>query len=296
MADENIVEQPQTEQVAENPETSQETQADATQQETTETVEPEKADQEQTEPVQEQPQVEVKKYKIKVDGQEEEHDENELIELAQKGVAFSKKQQALADMEKAQQFKTQAFDQLVNDPSIMKAMFARQMGVDPAVVLQNLQPPDPAYKDTNPEWYYPAQSKYEIAMGQRQAVEQGVNAFIKQSSDATNVQLVARTKLKHDLNDQQANEVANFVNSRLKPGMFGMYSEADMDTAVAALYGKQRQEQDKLQTANNIRETIKRGVQSQPARATSQRKEELPQDVAEGRNFLNFIRELNASK
>jgi hypothetical protein len=268
---------------------------DETPEETEETEVAEKPVETEEKP-QEQTPTEVRKMKLKVDGQEEEHDENEVIEFAQKGISYSKKQQDLKAWEEANKSKLQAFEQIIADPTMIKAVFARQMGIDPAVVLTNVQPPDPKYKEAYPEWYWQQQSAYDRAMMQRDAVDKGVQAFIKQSSDGTNVALLAKTKIQHDLNDAQAVEVANFVSTRLKPGMFGMYTEQDMDAAVMALYGKKKAEDDKLQTANNIREKIKRGVQKSQPRSTSQRQEELPADVAEARRFLNVIRDMNANR
>lgn len=230
--------------------------------------------QQATETAESEPQVEPepipepKKYKLKVRGEEIEADENEVVEYAQKGIDYQRRTQALSEIEKANQLKLQVFDQLASNPEVMKMVFAQSQGFDPSLVMDNPQPPPEALRDYSPEYYYDQLANYKVRTQQKQALENATQAYLRQTSVINNGALFEKARIESDLNETEFQEVTRFVQNNIMPNSLGLYSEKQLEAAVAAVVGKGRIESDRLKQANKIQAKIQQAKPSpKPTRA-----------------------------
>lgn len=238
--------------------TEQQTTVETTQQEQTQT-------ETQTEQTTQEQETEVPKFKIKRNGEDIELTQEQLLEEAQKGYDYTRKTQELAEVRKQQEWKINTFDQLAQNPAMMKLAMATQLGYDPSLVVANPTPPPQELAQADPVLYTRLQTNYENDMRNKQVIDQAVNAYISKTATENNVATLNLVAIENNLNDQQKSEVAQFVQNNLRAAGTGMYSKNQIEIAVTALYGKQKQQEKVLNTANQVRTNLKKIADTPPA-------------------------------
>ena len=239
------------------------------------------------EPVQEPVEPQLQRYVLRVDGKDVEVDESEIKELAQKGFSFNQRMQAIAEMERANQQKLQLADGLLNSPEATKFVLAKQLGYDPNMVLGNVQPPDPSWRETYPEQFGRAQAQYELAQNQRQAFESTVSNMLALNAQSANDAVFQKARLENNLDDTQYQQVRNFVTQRFRPNPNGMFSAEDVNLATMALFGRDRIASEKLKNSQNIQQTIKQAGSTRGQ--VSQRPENISPQSKEAREYKEFV-------
>ena len=231
-----------------------------------------------------------KVWKIKVDGEESEKTEEELLALAQQGAHYSKKMAAVSDMEKSIQQRAILENVAANDPTIWKMAMARQMGYDPTVVFATPQPPPQEMRDLNPEGYIQAYIAYETQTQQKAGIDRALQQFIATTAQMTNQGLLSKARLNHNLSEDEYRKVGEFLTQRMRPGVWGMYSDQDLEYAVFATLGQDRVAQAKLKTSENLRQKIKQAAKVTPKPISQKPKEVDPKKKADS-EFLQFVKD-----
>ena len=238
---------------------------------------------------------ESKKFKLKINGQEEEWDEAKVIEFAQKGVDYGKKSQAIAEWEKANQQKLQFADQLMSDPNTVKLIVAKQLGYDPNMVLGNIQPPNEAMKEMYPDLYYQQQALFNVAQSQRQAFDGAFSSLINLNAQSTNNAIFEKARITNDLNDLEYETVKNFVTQNFRANPAGMYSDQQIQAAVKATVDRTASE--KLKTANRVQQTLKKAASgTSPKTPANNKQEKVSDEVAEARRFREVAQSISGYK
>lgn len=237
---------------------------------------------------------EPKKYKLKINGQEEEWDEAKVIEFAQKGADYGRKMQSISEWEKGKQQQLQLAEQIMADPIAVKSMIARQLGYDPNMVMGNIQPPDPSWKEMYPEQYGRQVAIYELAQQQKQVFENAVQGIITANAQSANTAAFEKARITHELNDAEFAQVRQFVNENMRPNQAGMYSEAQIQAAVRATVDRSATE--KLNTANRVQQNLKKAANSAPKKPANQRQEKVSDEVLEARRFKEVAQSLSRYK
>ena len=293
-----IVEQP-----VETTETeSTQTQPEEAATETTETEEQPKGTAEVTEEVQEPTQTEEplpppppekKKFVLKVDGQdvEKEYTEDEERAELQKAIAFSKKQQALAEFEKTHQQDLSIAQQVKTDPTFMKAQLARLQGYDPSIVFANPTPPPDWLKETNPDAWAQAKADHDFTVRAKSSIDQAFNSYVQMTSETNNRTVFEKAKMHFDLSDDQYNRLTAHVRNKVMPDRMGLYSFEDVETQYWALFGRENAAAEKLKTSESINASLQRGAKRTPAKPAGTKPEKLPPDVEEARRFRQWLKE-----
>jgi hypothetical protein len=212
-----------------------------------------------------------------------------LIDDAQKGIAFSKKSDALTAFETQNKQKLDAYNQIVGNETLMKILAAQQLGVDPTVLFQTPQPPDPALRETYPEYYIQEYNKYDMATRQKQAAEQHWNTMKAQQSSYQNSSNLQRAKMEHDLTDEQAGQLQKFITSGyFQPNQLGIYSDDQFAMAAYQLFGRQKMGQQQLDQATQIQKNIKKISSTHPV---STAKTQTPAEEQQAKSYLELVRE-----
>ena len=277
--------------------TNQETEVQETESQETEsaTTEEQATEEQSTEETTEESELEFKPYKIKVDGEDVEiKSDNELRELAQKGMHYTKKMQNLSEVEKNSAQQRQFVDQLSANPKVFEMLVAQNLGTDPSLVFRTPTPPNESLKDFDPVGYGRQVQMYENELRQKQLIENTVPLVIKGQVDATNNVVFQRGAITHDLNDSQKAEVQQFIQTRFRPNPMGMFSDDDVKNAVNLLYGSKKSEQEKLKSSENFNKKLKQLSKDSPGKSTSQRsnKEKESPEAA----YLRYIEETSHDK
>lgn len=275
--------------------------------ETTETEEQPKGTAEVTEGAQEPTQTEEplpppppekKKFVLKVDGQdvEKEYTEDEERAELQKAIAFSKKQQALSEMEKTYQQDLSIAQQVKTDPTFMKAQLARLQGYEPGIVFANPTPPPDWLKEMNPDAWAQAKAEHDFTVRAKSSIDQAYNSYVQMTSETNNRTVFEKAKMHFDLSDDQFNRLNAHVRNKVMPDRMGLYSFEDVETQYWALFGRENAAAEKLKTSESITASLQRGAKRTPAKPSGTKPDKLPPDVEEARAYHNFVKELISSQ
>ena len=270
-------------------------------QEPTEPVEPQEPTEpteptepaEPSEPQAPPPPPEKKKYNLKVDGaeQEVEWSEDELLEHARKGLAFTKKTQVLAELEKQHQQDLSIAQQVKTDPTFMKAQLARLQGYEPSVIFANPQPPPDWLKETYPDQWAQLKADYDFTVRVKSSVDNAFNSYVQMTSDQNNQTVFQKARLSFELSDEQYNRLVTHVRNKVMPDRMGLYSFDDVETQYWALFGRENAAAEKLKTSESINASLQRGAKRPPAKPSGTKPEKLPPDVEEARRFREWLKD-----
>jgi len=297
MPDEQTVEQ--------TTEETQETQVEETQTEETQTeaseATGESEEQSQTEETQEGTAEESNPLIIraKVDGEDREYDLNDpevraqVQETLSKGYDYTKKLQRIADFEKANEGLISLGRAVTQDPMYLKASIAQQMGYDPGKLYATPQPPPEWLKTENPEGYADALADHREHTRMLEVVNRATDQATRSLAQKNNELLFERARLQYELSPDEYARVTNYVSTKIQPGQNGLYENDDVKSAYWALFGERRSGQQKLETSENIRKTIKGAVQESGARKpVSSKPQILKGQKKEDREFLDFVKDV----
>ena len=272
--------------------------------EPTEQVEKQPAPEEQPEgtpPEPEAPEAPVqnapKSWKIKRGEEEVELTEEQLIENAQKGFDYTQKTQAVSEWEKARQQQIQVAEMLTQNPAAIKAAVAQQYGYDPMMVTTEAVPPDESFRETYPDFYWQQKARYEVHKEQKARFDQTVTMLMNTMSQSNNTALLEKNRIANELNEAEYGQVVQFVNENMRPNQMGMFSERQIEAAVKAVVGGQRESRSKLKTANNIQKTLQKAATSAVAKKpVSQRPEKLSDEEKEAREYKEYTWRMTGQK
>ena len=231
-------------------------------------------------------------WKIKHGEEEiEVRDEAELLSLASKGVDYQKRVQAFTEAEKSRGAQDQIAGAVLNNPQLQKALIASQMGYSPAVVMTEPQNPPEAMLQYDPQSYYKQLAEADMQRQQKQYVDNAFNELSTRTRETVNTSVLESARIRHDLNDKQYGEVQQFVQSNMRPSSAGTFSPSQVDFAVKALYGEQKEAQSRLAQTRQIQDTVKRAGSSAPA-TPAQRPQEQAPDVAKAVAYKEFVKSM----
>ena len=243
------------------------------------------------------PPPEKKKFVLKVDGQDDEKEYTEDEERAelQRAIAFSKKQQALAEFEKTHQQDLNIAQQVKADPIFMKAQLARLRGLDPSIVFATPQPPPDWLKEADPNAWAQAKADYNFSVLAKSDIDQAYNSYVQMTSETNNRTVFEKAKMHFDLSDDQYNRLTTHVRNKVMPDRMGLYSFEDVETQYWALFGRENAAAEKLKTSESINASLQRGAKRPPAKPSGTKPENIPADLAEARSYHQFVKELTSS-
>jgi hypothetical protein len=225
---------------------------------------------------------------ITVEGEDKSYDIRdpqqlqELRDNAQKGIHYTRKMQGVAKMEEGNQQKAQMADMFLANPQALKVLFASQNGIDPAVIMSEPQAPPVELKETHPEYYYYLYNKYQGDVQQKAIGERSFNAFINQTTIVNNGALFEKTRNDNDLTDAEFSQVQSFVQMNIRPNPMGLYSAEQMNAAVNAVVGKDRQAKKQIQAGTQLNKAIKEAARvttAIPQKVHSVSKEDQERDA-----------------
>jgi hypothetical protein len=237
----------------------------------------------------------VKTWKIKHNGEEIELDEAKLLENASKGFDYTSKMQKVSEIEKNYQQQTQQMQSFQNDPDALRLMIAKQSGVNPRNIFVEPIQPNPAMIDYDPQGYYKQLADYEVGIKERAFVNNALNVLVQQQANGVNNAIVSKAKLKYDdVPQQDFDKMVNWATDRIRPNQHGIYPEDSLDVAYKALFGDKKQQNEKLQTANKLVESIKKNngkVASQSNRASVASSQESADN-----DFLKYVEDTSPKR
>lgn len=229
-----------------------------------------------------------KDEEIVLDVRNPEH-RKQLEENARKGIDYTKKTQLVSEIEselKAQKAKYSSFE---TDPDYVRLGIAKNMNIPAEVLFQNPQPPNEAMKDYDPTGYIQAFNSWDLAVKQKQLVENTFQMLQKQQSDSINTAIVKRARLKYeDTSEGEFKEMLTWASQRFQPDpRTGVFPEDALDIAYKQLFGEKKMANDKINISNNIQKKIKEAVKKQPIPSVNQRVQK-PASSPE-KSFLDFV-------
>lgn len=217
-----------------------------------------------------------------------------LVDDAQKGIGFTKKSQALSEWEKANEPMLNFAQQVLQDETMQKAIVAKQLGIDPSTAFVKTAPPDEYWKEANPQAYWAAYYQHERTANDQARLEQGLKQYKQGLSQNYNTALVEKARVKHDLTDKQANDVAQYVISNMRPNSLEMYSERQFDDAVSALYGREKMKQQAIKQSDNFNKTMKTIAKSTaPAKTVKTVPPKVSKEVEAARSFKEYVKSVS---
>lgn len=232
-------------------------------------------------------QPELPKWKLKHGGEEIEVDENEVRNLAQQGLDYTKKMQSLSAVEKSRALESQLAQAVMGNPILAKAALLGQAGLPVEQLLTDPVLPNEAYRETYPDVYNQQVAQYNTHMQIKKAADTIFNALQAQSVQSNNQGVLERARLENNLDDGQFQQVQGFVFNRMRPNQSGMYSSEDVNYAVMALYGRDKIASEKLTQANKIQQTIKSA--STQRGQVAQKPENLSPMSKEAREYKEYV-------
>ncbi len=268
----------------------------------------EQSEQQEPEPKEQEPQQPQNDdqfiIKTKVYGEEESYDlrKPEDVERlkydAQMGKTFTKKSQAVSEVEKANSEKIKFAEQVLSNPAMQKAIVAQQMNIDPMVALYN-QPvpmPDPNLADINPNEYYRQFYQAQQINADIQRLNVGLNAFRQQTAQSHNTAVINDVQLKYELQPQQVNQVNAFMTANFQPNQAGMFSKEQAELATKALFGEQISTRQQLTNTKNIQTKLKNIAKTTaPQKSSRSIPEKLTPTDKEAVDFKEFVKGMYGS-
>lgn len=236
--------------------------------------------------------------KTVVDGEERVFDirdqaqRDELVETAQKGFHFTKKSQALSAWEQSKQQELQMAQQLLSNQDAVKMLVANQMGYDPMMVLGQPVVPDETMRETNPIEYGRQYGYYQLQVDQQRRFNDAVQRYNQQVSTSANFALFERARVTHNLNDQEYQEVQRVVVSDMRPNAMGTYSDRQIEAAIRAVTGRERESKNKLDQSNKVQQALKNATKT-PARQASARPPILNDAQKKEKEYTEYVKSSN---
>lgn len=219
-----------------------------------------------------------------------------LQEDAQKGIGFTKKSQALSEWQKANEPMVQFAQNVLQDETMQKALLAKQLGIDPSVAFTQTQAPDEYWREANPEAYYQAKYLHQKATDDRARLEAGLKQYKEGLASNYNNTLIEKTKVKHDLKENETREIIGYIQENMRPNQLGMYSERQFDDAVNALYGREKMKQEKLKQSEKFNSTMKKISKSAPTKsAKAPEPKKVSPEEAEAKRYKEYVKEMSKS-
>lgn len=229
-----------------------------------------------------------KEEEIVLDVRNPEH-RKQLEENARKGIDYTKKTQLISELEQNLRDQQSKVASLQSDPDFVRLGIAKQMNIPAEVLFQNPQPPNEAMKDYAPTEYIQAYNSWDLAVKQKQLVENTFQMLQKQNSDSINQALVKRARLKYDdVGEKEFTDMLNWASQRFQPDpRTGVYPEDSLDIAYKQLFGEKKMEETKLKLSNNFNKKIQEAVKQKPVKTVNQRVQK-PAESTE-KQFLDFV-------
>lgn len=233
-----------------------------------------------------------KTYKLKHKGQEiEVSSEEELLALANKGLDYTKKTQALSEVEKALSAQAEQQKLLASNPNAVKLLLAQQANIDPKYLFLDIPQPHPELQQIDPQGYAQAWVDYQMGVKAKETIGNMLNVMLQNQAQQQNGAIIQRARLKYvedgEVGETQFNEMIEWAKNHVRPNTDGVYPSDTLDVAYKYLYGDKQMANEKLKISENIQKNLKEAVKAKPATAVNKRVEK-PAKSAES-DFLNFV-------
>jgi len=211
-----------------------------------------------------------------------------LEEHARKGMDYTKKTQLISELEQSLKDQLARTSALNNDPDFIRLGIAKQMSIPPDVLFQNPQPPDPSLQGYDERLYNQQYNTYDLAVKQKQLIENTFQMLQKQNADSINQAIVKKARLKYDdVPESEFTEMLTWASQRFQPDKNGVYPEDSLDIAYKQRYGDKKMEEMKLKQSNNFNKKIQEAVKQKPVKSVNQRVTK-PAESSE-KAFLDFV-------
>lgn len=231
-----------------------------------------------------------KMWKLKFGEEELEKTEEELLQLAQAGLGFTKKSQGLSEYEKSVNDKVRLAEQMLSDPMTFKWQVAKNANIPIESLFITPQQPPEWLKETDPVAYGEQMANFKMQLLQKQYVDATLQQTMQRYVVENNTALINKARIDSDLNETQTNQLMQTLNTFYRPNDYGMFTREQVDMATRALFGVNAVRDTKLQTSNNLVKSIKKSVGNIGNQSLNAKKSErLSQRQKDDREFLDFV-------